>query len=375
MSSPLTVPPRAPFTTFLDFPLHTDLDTFDAHVAILGLPYGDPYTIDEVTNDQTNAPTAVRRASARICRHLDRFDFDIGGTLFDGRDVRVVDCGDVPGNARDLAAHYRKAEEAARKILDAGAMLVSIGGDHGVPIPVFRACERHGPVTLMHVDAHLDWVDDKDGVREGYSNPIRRAAEMPWFDRIIQIGIRATRQRAPAGNTTMPLPGAQRSVTSFEVLEHGIQPVLGRIPDGGTFYLSIDADGVDPTVMPAVNAPCPGRAALPPRAGPDPRGGEEGAGARDGHRGDYPRPRPERDHLDRRRTVHPEPDRDCGAGGVLRQMRNRGDAPGETPADHHSRVACSREGGSARLGVRTVPAGTALFRHSRAGENPRLSRQ
>ena len=199
MSEQLTVPPRTPNATFLDFPLHTDLDAFDAHVAILGLPYGDPYTIDEVTNDQTNAPTAVRVASARITQHLDRFDFDLGGPLLDGRDVRVVDCGDVPGHARDLDAHYRKAEAAAKKIFDAGALLVSIGGDHGVPIPVFRACEGLGPVTLVHVDAHLDWRDEVRGVREGYSNPIRRASEMPWIDRSLPDRHPRAGQRTAAG--------------------------------------------------------------------------------------------------------------------------------------------------------------------------------
>ena len=210
-----------------------------------------------MTNDQTNAPTAVRVASARITQHLNRYDFDIGGPLLDGRDIRVVDCGDVPGDARDLAAHYRKAEAAARKILDAGALLVSIGGDHGVPIPVFRACENHGPVTLVHVDAHLDWRDEVRGVREGYSNPIRRAAEMPWFDRIFQIGIRGQGSARQQEYDDALAYGAE-IVTSFDVLEQGVQPVLDRIPDGGTYYLSIDADGVDPTVMPAVNAPAPG---------------------------------------------------------------------------------------------------------------------
>ena len=257
MSEPLTVPPRTPNATFLNFPLHTDLDALDAHVAILGLPYGDPYTIDEVTNDQTNAPTAVRVASARITQHLNRFDFDIGGPLLDGRDVRVVDCGDVPGHARDLDAHYRKAEAAAKKILDAGALLVSIGGDHGVPIPVFRACEGLGPVTLVHVDAHLDWRDEVRGVREGYSNPIRRASEMPWIDRIFQIGIRG-QGSARRQEYEDALAWGAEIVTSYEVLEHGMQPVLDRIPDGERYYLSIDADGVDPTVMPAVNAPAPG---------------------------------------------------------------------------------------------------------------------
>ena len=63
MSVPVTVPPHAPFVTFLDFPHVSDLDSLQADIAIMGLPYGDPYTAAEVTNDQTNAPTAVRRAS------------------------------------------------------------------------------------------------------------------------------------------------------------------------------------------------------------------------------------------------------------------------------------------------------------------------
>ncbi len=142
MANLLTVAPRQGFKSFLDFPLALDLDALDAHVAILGIPYGDPYSIDEVTNDQTNAPTAVRQASDRISTGPAQWDFDLGGTLLDGRDVRVVDCGDVPGDARELDGHYRRAEAAVRKILAAGALPIVIGGDHGVPIPVFRAIRR-----------------------------------------------------------------------------------------------------------------------------------------------------------------------------------------------------------------------------------------
>jgi agmatinase len=257
MSEQLTVPPRKPFSTFMNFPLHTDLATLQADVAILGIPYGDPYTIDEVTNDQTNAPTAVRVASARIAQALDRYDFDFGGPLFDGRTVRVVDCGDVPGNPSDLRAHYRLAEKAARIIFDRGALLVTIGGDHGVPIPVFRALEGRGPVTLVHVDAHLDWRHEVNGVREGYSSPIRRASEMPWINGIYQIGIRGTGSARSEEVKDALAYGAQ-IITSYEVHEKGMGSVLARIPDGGTFYLSIDADGVDPTVMPAVAGPAPG---------------------------------------------------------------------------------------------------------------------
>ena len=128
----LTEPPRKPYQTFLNFPLATDLDNLKADVAILGLPYGAPYRMSEVTNDQSNAPTAVRQASARMSQALDRHDFDFDGPLFAGKDIRVVDCGDVIADPWDMKAHYRNAEAAARKILPQVKMLLSIGGDHGV---------------------------------------------------------------------------------------------------------------------------------------------------------------------------------------------------------------------------------------------------
>ena len=142
---------------------------------------------------RTTRPTRRPRCGAR--RHgsawaPEQWDFDLGGTLFDGKTVKVVDVGDVPGEARDLSGHYRRAEQAIRKILEAGALPVTIGGDHGVPIPIFRALDGHGPVTLVHLDAHLDWRDERYGVREGYSSPIRRAAEMDHFGDIFQLGIR-----------------------------------------------------------------------------------------------------------------------------------------------------------------------------------------
>lgn len=253
----LTVPPRKPFSTFMNFPLHTDLATLEADVAILGIPYGDAYTMDEVTNDQTNAPTAVRVASARIGQALDRYDFDFDGPLLDEKPIRVVDCGDVPGDPTDLRGHYRRAEQAARMILDRGALLITIGGDHGVPIPVFRALEGRGPITLVHVDAHLDWRDEVNGVREGYSSPIRRASEMPWIKGIYQIGIGGTGS-ARAGEVKDARAHGAEIITSWEVHEKGMGAVLARIPSGGKFYLTIDADGVDPTVMPAVAGPAPG---------------------------------------------------------------------------------------------------------------------
>ena len=253
----LTTAPRDVFQTFMDFPLVEDLDTLKADVAIIGMPYGDPYTIDELINDQTNAPTAVRRASQRISLGLDRYDFDIGGTLFDGQDIKVVDVGDVPGNADDLGGHYRRAEAAIRKIRAAGALPITIGGDHGIPIPIFRALDGDGPITLVQIDAHLDWRDNVNGVREGYSSPIRRASEMVHIDRIFQLGIRGQ------GSARAEEVGAARAygsniITANEWQDIGTAALLKRIPDGGRYYLTIDVDGLDPSVMPAVEGPSPG---------------------------------------------------------------------------------------------------------------------
>ena len=87
--STLTVPPRQVRQTFMDFDLELDLGNLQADIVILGLPYGDPYNIDEVTNDQTNAPTAIRQASRKASGGLERWDFDIGGTLFNGKSIRA----------------------------------------------------------------------------------------------------------------------------------------------------------------------------------------------------------------------------------------------------------------------------------------------
>ena len=257
MPPPLTILPGGSHQTFLGVPFHADLETLDAHVAILGVPHGMPYGPAGVGNDQGNAPTAVRGASDLISEPLDHWDFDLNGTLLDEREIRIADCGDVAGGPDDPAGHYARAEQAVRTILSRGAVPLIIGGDHGVPIPVLRAFKGHGPITLVQVDAHLDWRDEVDGEREGYSSPIRRASEMDWIEGIFQIGMRGVGS-ARAQEVTAARDYGAKIVTSYEVHDAGMAPVLARIPAGGDYYLTIDADGLDPSVMPAVAAPAPG---------------------------------------------------------------------------------------------------------------------
>jgi agmatinase len=261
VSGPLTVPPGHGHKSFLYSPVSTDLDNLDAHFAILGMPYGSAYEPHAISNDQIRAPDAVRQATDRVCRSLERHDFDVGGPIYDGRPIRTVDVGNVPFDIHDRSAHYRKCEAAIRKIVKAGAIPITIGGDHGIPIPVLRGFEGieqdGGPITLIHVDAHIDWRDHVNGVRDGLSSPIRRASEMAHIGEIFQIGIRAQGSARPEEVEAALAYGAH-IIPAFEVHDGGIDAVLARIPAGGRYYITIDADGLDPSVMPAVEGPAPG---------------------------------------------------------------------------------------------------------------------
>lgn len=268
MAIDLTEPPAASQTgtsrTFLDFPLALDLDDLAADIAILGVPFGMPYDMPyesgEVPNNQSKAPDALRQATnpAFASYVRDHYDWDLGGPLLDGREVRIIDCGNVTADAADPAEHYRRAEQVAGKIFAAGATLITLGGDHGIPIPVMRALEVFDkPVTLVHVDAHLDWRHEVNGETNGYSSPIRRASEMPWIDKIVQIGMRSIGSARSSEVEDARAWGAQ-VIDAYEMHEIGMDRVLERIPDGGPYYLTIDADGIDPTIMPAVMAQAPG---------------------------------------------------------------------------------------------------------------------
>ena len=258
MAMPLTVPPSTVYQSFLYAPIQTDLDGLDAHVAFLGIPHGSAYEPHALANDQIHAPDSVRRATDRVCRSLERYDYDVGGPIYDNRALKVVDVGNVPYDLTVQGGdHYRRAEEAVRRILAAGAMPVTLGGDHGIPIPILRALSDEGPVTLIQIDAHIDWRKEVNGVTDGLSSPIRRASEMDHIGEIFQIGIRAQGSARTEEHEAAMAYGA-RIVPAFEVHDAGIESVLARIPEGGRYYITIDADGLDPSVMPAVEGPAPG---------------------------------------------------------------------------------------------------------------------
>ncbi|WP_120502383.1 agmatinase [Roseovarius sp. EL26] len=260
MSEKLVKRPSQGPSTYMGFPFEGDLDNLSADIAILGIPFGMPYSPDAMANDQSFAPDALRHdiSEADAFYDLNHYDFDVGGPLLDNRDIKVVDCGNVVADMGDHAAHYRNAEAAVRKIMKSGSTLISIGGDHGIPIPILRGMEELGEkITLVQVDAHIDWRDDVNGETNGYSSPIRRASEMDWIGDIVQIGIRGTGS-ARTGEVELAKSYGADIITAYEMHDMGMQAVLDRIPDGGPYYLTVDADGLDPTIMPAVITQAPG---------------------------------------------------------------------------------------------------------------------
>ena len=260
MKEPLTnIPPG--FASFLNFPIAADPHELAAEVAIFGAPHGTPYAATGPYVDSAAAPAAIRAESIISSEAPDHYDFDLGGPLFDGRAIRVVDCGDVHSNPHDVAGNCRRITETAQAILAAGALPILLGGDDSVPIPFFRAFEGHphaaDPIIMVQIDAHIDWRDEVKGVREGYSSTMRRASEMPWIGPMFQIGMRGVSSARPQDVADARAYGSTL-IPARELHSQGVERVLQRIPDGGPYLITVDCDGLDPSVMPGVNAPTPG---------------------------------------------------------------------------------------------------------------------
>ncbi len=251
MSDALTQPPAE---SFLGLPVATDLDRLAADVAILGVPHGMPYRFRGAFVDSSDAPAAIRRAAIPPS---DRWDFDFDGPLLGDDGFRVVDCGDVVVDPNDLPGTRGRATAAARAILAAGAVPVVLGGDDSVPIPFFAAYEEHGPVTIVQIDAHIDWRDEVGGVREGFSSTMRRASELPWVEGIVQIGMRGAGSAGAREVADARAYGA-RIVPARAVHDGGIEVALDQVPAGRRYLIAIDLDALDPSFAPAVNAPAPG---------------------------------------------------------------------------------------------------------------------
>ena len=241
--------------TFLGLPA-ADPAVVEPGIAILGVPYGISYPSTKSGPGCAEAPKAIRHRSARLAGFIGHHDFDTGRPMLPNAG-RIVDCGDVPGDPADGAGNTDRAETAVRVLLDRSVTPVVLGGDDSVPIPVLRAYADHGPLTVLQVDAHLDFRDEVAGVTEGYSSTMRRASEMAHVTRVVQVGLRGVGSARPADLDDARAAGGLL-VTAREVRERGVGWVLEQLPEGGAIFLAFDLDGLDPSLCPAVSAPLPG---------------------------------------------------------------------------------------------------------------------
>ena len=250
-------PTDKPVRPFLDWPVVTDPAGWNARVALLGIRHSEPYKHDKFPNDQARAPDAIRAQSQSFCYNPGHWDFDVGTDLASNLPTHV-DMGDAAWNGGDYGDYAAAITARVRHLWKQGAQLIVLGGDHGVTIPVVDALDAVGsPVHILHIDAHLDWREEVGGVRRGYSSPLQWASKLSAVSGMTQIGLRAigsARQREVEAARAF---GSHLFVAE-QIHANGMDPVLATIPDGRPVYLTIDADGLDPTEMPAVMAPTPG---------------------------------------------------------------------------------------------------------------------
>ena len=249
-----------PVTTFLGLPAVPieGLRGGQADVAVVGVPHGVAYPDPGLTAGCALAPGAVRARSARMAAFVANHDFDLDGPMLPPDcDLRIVDAGDVPGSPDDGPGNQQRAEAAIRGVLAAGAVPLVLGGDDSLPIPVIRAFAGHGPLWVVQVDAHLDFRHEVDGVREGYSSPMRRVAELDHVAGIVQVGLRGVGS-ARVADVQEALAAGNRLVTARELRRRGVDWLLDQVPAEASVFVAFDCDGLDPSVMPAVSGLSPG---------------------------------------------------------------------------------------------------------------------
>lgn len=241
--------------TFGKQPPHLDWDAINADVAILGAPF------DMGTQYRPGArfgPRAIREASTLFSfGHGGAYDFEDDVTYLPADQVSIVDIGDADMIHTDTIKSHDNIEFGVRKILKAGALPVVLGGDHSVHIPCIRAFDDQPPVHIIHIDAHLDFVDERHGVRYGHGNPLRRASEMAHVTGFTQMGIRNVSSSNREDYDAARAAGSD-ILSVRDVRRLGRDGVLERIPEGVRYYLTIDIDGFDPSIAPGTGTPSHG---------------------------------------------------------------------------------------------------------------------
>jgi len=242
--------------TFMRLPGNTD--PADLDVAVVGVPF------DIGTSNRPGArfgPRGIRGESVL----LRPYNMATRAAPFDS--LRIDDTGDVASSPYDLLAAVEAIEAHFDELLGHGVVTATMGGDHTVVLPILKAmAERHGPVGLVHVDAHTDINDTMFGSKITHGTPFRRAVEAGVLDcdRVVQIGVRGTGYEADDFDWSRRQ--GFRVVQAEECWHRSLEPLMGEVRDqvgGGPVYLSFDIDGLDPAFAPGTGTPEVGGLTVP----------------------------------------------------------------------------------------------------------------
>jgi agmatinase len=246
--------PFVGIATFGKKPYVEDWTTINADVAIIGAPF------DAGTQYRSGArfgPRGIREASTLFAfGHAGAYDHEDDATYL-GADVNIVDMGDADIIHTDTVKSHANIEHAVRQALKGGALPVTIGGDHSINIPCVNAFDDQGPIHILQLDAHLDFVDERHGVRNGHGNPMRRAADHDYVTGLTQLGIRNVSSTAKEGYEYARTVGSDiLSVRQTRAL--GPEGVVARIPKDARLYVTIDIDAFCPSIAPGTGTPSHG---------------------------------------------------------------------------------------------------------------------
>jgi guanidinobutyrase len=236
-------------STMMRLPVAQTPDGLD--VAFIGVP------LDIGTSHRPGARFGPRqiRADSSLLRP---YNMATGAAPFDA--LQVADLGDVPINTFNLSKSVDIIEDYCRAVVDSGCIPLTIGGDHTIVLPILRAiAARHGPVALIHVDAHADVNDHMFGERLAHGTPIRRAAEegLLQCNKVWQIGLRGTGYAVD--DFDWPRAHGFHIVPAHELWWRSLTPLMEEIRSAiGTevpTYLTFDIDGIDPAYAGGTGTP------------------------------------------------------------------------------------------------------------------------
>lgn len=244
--------PAVGICSFGRAPVVTDLDLLEADVAILGVPY------DMGTAFRAGArlaPRRIREASSLGNSEAGIYDHERDEWFL--KDVKIVDCGDVDILHGDLEYSFRNIESDVRTILSRGALPAIIGGDHSITTAIGAGLDQVGDFCVVQIDAHLDFSDAPGGQRFGQGSPMRRLTEMPYVTGMAQLGIRGV------GSSLKSDFDDARSWGSIikspkQIRAHGLENIADLIPEASQYYVTIDIDGLDPSITPGTGTPSAG---------------------------------------------------------------------------------------------------------------------